>query len=191
MAKIAVLVGSLRQDSINRKLAQAIDTLAGDRLEFDYVDLSQLPHYNEELWADAPRSVLDLKQKIDDTDGVLFVTPEFNRSYPGILKDAIDWATRPWGDNSWLNKPAAVIGTSPGAIGAAVGQRELKTIVSAVGTALMAQPEVYFQFKPELFDDTGAVVNPDTETFLNGWIDRFAEWINRTGVRPEKLEVAS
>jgi len=181
MTKIAVLVGSLRADSINRKFAQGLEKLAAGRMEFVYADLSGLPHYNEDLWADAPGPVTALKLVIEAADAVLFVIPEYNRSYPGVIKDAIDWATRPWGKNSWAGKPVAITGASPGAIGSAIAQHHLRTTMVAVGTAVMGQPELYYAFKPEHFDANGAVTDPATKAFLEGWINSFGDWVARTG----------
>ncbi|KGF67160.1 NADPH-dependent FMN reductase [Hoeflea sp. BAL378] len=180
MTQIAVLVGSLRADSINRKFAQGLEKLAAGRMEFVYADLSSLPHYNEDLWADAPAPVTALKAVIEAADAVLIVIPEYNRTYPGVIKDAIDWATRPWGKNSWAGKPVAITGASPGAIGAAIAQHHLRTTMVTVGTAVMGQPELYYAYKPEHFDADGAVTDEATKTFLEGWLNSFGEWVEKT-----------
>lgn len=181
MKKIAVLVGSLRKESINLVLARALEKLAAGTLEFTYVDLSALPHYNEDLWPDVPSSVTGLKASIEDSDGVLFVTPEYNRSVPGVLKDAIDWQSRPWGKNSLAGKPVAIAGTSPGAIGTAVAQSHLRTSLLALDAALLGQPEVYFQTKPGLIDENLAVTDQHVRGFLEGFLKRFDGWIDRVG----------
>lgn len=181
MKTVAVLVGSLRRDSINRKFAESLAKLASDRLKFQFVDLGDLPVYNEDLWATPPASVLRLKADIEAADAVLFVTPEYNRTFTPVIHNAIDWANRPWGKNSWAGKPAAITGTTPGATGTAAAQNSLRNIVSVVGAYLMTQPEVYFTYKPELFDAEGAITNPETLAFLSGWIDSFARWIDRVG----------
>jgi len=181
MTKIAVLVGSLRKESINRKFAGALEKLASGRIEFVYADLSALPHYNEDLWDNVPEAVSQLKATIDGADAVLIVTPEYSRTYPGVIKDAIDWAARPWGKNSWAGKPLAITGTSPGAIGTAIAQNHLRTTMVAAGTAVMGQPELYYTYKPEHFGADGEVVDESTKAFLESWIGSFADWIAKTG----------
>ncbi|MBC7284267.1 NADPH-dependent FMN reductase [Hoeflea sp.] len=181
MTKIAVLIGSLRKDSLNRKLAVALEKLADGRMDFSYADLADLPHYNDELWENIPDSVMALKQTIEAADGVLIVIPEYNRTYPGVIKDAIDWGTRPWGKNSWAGKPVAITGTSPGVIGTAVAQNHLRATMVTVGTAVMGQPELYYAYKPEHFDADGAVTDDSTKSFLDAWITSFADWIAKTG----------
>ena len=153
---------------------------ASDRLNFSFVQIGDLPLYNDDLWGSPPDAVLRLKSEIEAADAILFVTPEYNRTYSPAIKNAIDWGTRPWGKNSWAGKPAAIIGASPGAIGAAVAQNELKGLVTVCGMALLGQPEVYFAYKPELFNGANEVVDESTKAFLNTFIDRFAAWIGKT-----------
>ncbi|WP_187144288.1 NADPH-dependent FMN reductase [Microvirga massiliensis] len=179
MKTVAVLVGSLRRESLNRKFAESLAKLASGRLTFRFVEIGDLPLYNEDLWASPPEAVLRLKRDIEAADAVLFVTPEYNRSFSPALKNAIDWASRPWGQNSWAGKPAAIIGTSPGATGGSAGQNALKGLLSVVDTILMGQPEVYFTYRPDLFDAQNNIVDLSTKAFLSGWIDRFAAWIAR------------
>lgn len=176
---VAVLVGSLRRGSLNQKFAESLGTLAADRLTFKFVNVD-LPLYNEDLWAEPPAGVLALKAAVEAADAVLFVTPEYNRDASPVITNAIHWGTRPWGKNSWASKPAAVIGATPGATGAAAGQNALKGLVTVADMVLMGQPEVYFTYKPELFGEDGAVVDESTKAFLNTWVDRFAAWIDRT-----------
>lgn len=180
MKTVAVLVGSLRRESINRKFAESLGKLAADRLDFKFVEIGDLPLYNDDLWANPPQSVLRMKSEVEAADAVLFVTPEYNRYFTPALKNAIDWGTRPWGKNSWAAKPAALTGATPGATGTAAGQNSLKGLLNVVDTVLMGQPEVYFTYKPELFDADNNVVDSSTRDFLNGWVDRFAKWIERT-----------
>lgn len=180
MKTVAVLVGSLRRESINRKFAESLGKLAADRLDFKFVEIGDLPLYNDDLWANPPQSVLRMKSEVEAADAVLFVTPEYNRYFTPALKNAIDWGTRPWGKNSWAAKPAALTGATPGATGTAAGQNSLKGLLNVVDTVLMGQPEVYFTYKPELFDADNNVVDPSTRDFLNGWVERFAKWIERT-----------
>jgi chromate reductase, NAD(P)H dehydrogenase (quinone) len=180
MPTVAVLVGSLRQGSINRKFAESLGKLAADRLTFQFIEIGDLPIYNEDLWQSPPAAVLRLKREVEAADAVLFVTPEYNRSYSPAIGNAIHWGTRPWGKNSWEAKPSAVIGTSPGLIGTAAGQNALKGLLTVIDTTVMGQPELYFTYKPELFDERNNVADEATRAFLNKWIDRFAAWIART-----------
>jgi chromate reductase, NAD(P)H dehydrogenase (quinone) len=179
MKTVAVLVGSLRRDSLNRRFAESLAKLAAGRLVFRFVEIGELPLYNEDLWQTPPAPVMMLKAEIEAADAVLFVTPEYNRSFSPAILNAISWASRPIGDNSWRGKPSAVVGTSPGATGAAAGQNALKGLLTVVDTVLMGQPEVYFTYKPELFAPDGTVVNPDTRAFLGTWVERFAAFIDR------------
>lgn len=178
---VAVLVGSLRRESINRKFAESVGKLAAGRLEFRFVEIGNLPLYNDDLWASPPESVLRMKREVEAADAVLFVTPEYNRYFSPAIKNAIDWGTRPWGENSWAGKPSAVIGTTSGATGTSAAQNSLKALLTVVETILMGQPEVYFTYKPELFDKDNNVVDDSTRDFLNTWIDRFVAWIEHTG----------
>ena len=187
MTKIAVLVGSLRKESINRKFAGALEKLAAGRMDFVYADLASLPHYNDDLWENAPDSVTQLKAVIESADAVLIVTPEYSRTYPGVIKDAIDWAARPWGKNSWAGKPLAITGTSPGAIGTAIAQHHLRTTMVAAGTIVMGQPELYYSYKPEHFGADGEVIDEATKTYLESWIGSFAGWIEKTGEQKPML----
>ncbi|WP_048648366.1 NADPH-dependent FMN reductase [Nitratireductor soli] len=184
MKKIVVLVGSNRKESVNLKFARALEKLAAGRLEFDYADLAALPMYNDDELANPPAAVGALKAKVADADGVLFVTPEYNRSIPALLKNAVDWVSRPYGDNDWAGKPAAIVGSSPGVIGTATAQMHLRTIMISLGATLMGQPEVFLQFKEGLFDGNDAVADADTEKFLAGFIDRFTGWV---GVAADKV----
>jgi len=180
MKTVAVLVGSLRKDSINRKFAQALGKLAAGRLDFRFVELGDVPMYNDDLFENLPASITRLKSDIASADAVLFVSPEYNRSFPAVLKNAIDWGTRPYGQNSFAAKPGGLIGTSPGAAGAAAGQNHLKSVLNVVDVVLMGQPEVYFHYKPELFAEDGSVKDEATKAFLERYIARFVQWIERT-----------
>ncbi|CAN7173931.1 NAD(P)H-dependent oxidoreductase [Phenylobacterium sp. LjRoot219] len=180
MKQVAVLVGSLRRESINRKFADSVARLAADRLRFVFSEIGDLPLYNEDLWENPPEPVLRMKRELAAADGVLFVTPEYNRYFSPAIKNAIDWGTRPWGDNSWEAKPAAIIGTSPGALGTGAAQNSLKALLTVCDMVLMGQPEVYFVYKPELFDAAGDVADEKTRAFLNRWIDRFTLWVELT-----------
>ena len=179
MNTVAVIVGSLRRESINRQLAQALIKLAQGKLDMQLLDIADLPLYNEDLWKPTPpEAVTRLKSTLRAADGVLIVTPEYNRSFPAVVKNVIDWANRPYGDNSWVGKPVGLVGATPGAIGTAVAQGALKSLLSVVDARLMNQPEVYLTWKEGLVDPTThAITNPDTEKFLSKWVDRFAGWV--------------
>lgn len=180
MTTVAVLVGSLRRESINRKFAEALAKLAADRLRFHFVELGDVPMYNEDLWENPPEAVLRLKREIEAADAVLFVVPEYNRSFPAVLKNAIDWGTRPYGKNSFAAKPGGIVGASPGAIGSAVGQNHLKHVLNVVDVVLMGQPEVYLSYKADHFGADGTITDARTRDFLDGYLSRFAQWIART-----------
>jgi len=177
--KVAVFVGSLRRDSFNRRLAHALERLGEDRLAFDYVDISALPPYNQDQDGDYPAEGRALKEQVRGAEAVLFVTPEYNRSVPGVLKNAIDLASRPYGDSAFAGLPAAVTGASPGAIGTAMAQQHLRNILSYLDMAVMPQPEAYIQFKEGLVDADGKVTRQDTREFLEDFVDRFVEWIDQ------------
>src|SRR6185312_4378618 len=150
MFKVAVLVGSIRPNSTNLQFARAIEKLALGRLQFDFLEIGNLPFYDETLWENPPTSVVDLKDRIRAADAVLFVTPEFNRSIPGVLKNAIDWPSRPFGKSVWEGKPAAIVGATGGATGTAQAQAHLRSILVVLGVILMGRPEVYQTLKPGL-----------------------------------------
>jgi len=177
MFKIAVIVGSLRRESINRRFAQALAKLAEGTLEFQFVELGDVPMYNEDLWQDPPPGVTRLKHAVETADAVLFVTPEYNRSIPALVKNTIDWGTRPRGQNSWAGKPAGIVGTSGGAIGTAVAQSHLRHVVTVCGMSLMPQPEVYFVNKPGLITDAFEVSDEKSREFLAGYVTKFGAWI--------------
>jgi chromate reductase len=181
MKKIAVLSGSLSPNSINRKLARTLEVLAAGKLNFNYIDIASLPHYDDELWLNPPQPVLDLKRAVEAADAVLIVMPEYNRSFPGIIKNALDWASRPYGSSSWTDKPVAVIGATPGTTGTAAGQGHLRYILPVYGFVVMGQPEVYFHMKPGIITDDLEITDETTQVFLNNWVERFTAWIERHG----------
>ncbi len=180
MAKIniAVVVGSNRRESINRKLAQALARLAPAQLAFNFVQIDDLPLYNQDHEGDLPANVVRFKAEVAAADGLLFVTPEHSRSIPAVLKNAIDWGARPWGHNSWTDKVAAITGTSPGAIGTAVAQQHLRQILAAQG-ALVMGGEVFITFKPGLVDSADQITDDSTRGFLQAFVDRFATLVRR------------
>jgi len=177
--KIAVVIGSLRKDSLNRKLALAIAHLAPADFTFEHVRIDDLPLYNQDDDGKQAPSVLRLKTEIAAADGLLFVTPEYNRSIPGVLKNAIDHASRPFGQSAWAEKPAAVIGISVGAIGTATAQQHLRTILAYLDMPVLGQPEAYLQVKDGFFDEAGNIANAETRKFLHGWMDKYVAWVKR------------
>lgn len=177
--KVGYFIGSLATKSINRLLAKALVRLAPPELELKEIPFRDLPLYSYDYDADFPQIAKDFKSAISAVDAVLFVTPEYNRSIPGGLKNAIDWASRPYGKNSFSRKPAAVIGTSPGAIGTAIAQQQLKSVLSFCNAPQMNAPEAYIQFKPGLVTEEGEVTDPTTEEFLRSYMSDFNAFIGR------------
>jgi chromate reductase len=175
--KIGVLVGSLRKDSLNRKLALAIAQLAPEDFTFEHLRIDDLPPYNQDEDGQQAPAVRRLKTEIAAADGVLFVTPEYNRSFPGVLKNAIDCASRPYGQSAWAGKPAGVIGISVGQIGTAVAQQHLRPVLAYLDMPTLGQPEVFLQNKEGLFDDKGHIAEGASKTFLQGWVDKYVAWI--------------
>jgi chromate reductase len=177
MSQIAIFVGSLRKDSINRKLAAAMARLAPPSLSFTWPRIDDLPLYNQDDDASPHANVVRLKREIAAAQGVIFVTPEYNRSIPGVLKNAIDHASRPYGQSAWAGKPAGVIGASIGAPGAAMAQQHLRNVLAYLDVPALAQPEVFVQVTDGMFDEQGNLAREDTKKFLQGWIDRYVSWI--------------
>ncbi len=175
---IGLVVGSARRDSINRKLGQALAKLGEAKLDVTAIRIDDLPIYNQDLQAPLPPAVARMKAEIERADGLLFVTPEHNRSIPALLKNALDWGSRPHGKNSFAGKIGALTGTSPGAIGTALAQHHLRQVLSAVGVLTMPS-EVYLTFKPGLVDDGGTVTDEKTREFLQKFMDQFAVLLAR------------
>lgn len=177
--RVGYLVGSLATNSINRKLARALTRLAPPELKMSEISFSDLPYYSYDYDAAFPPAAEAFKASIASVDAVLFVTPEYNRSIPGALKNAIDWASRPYGKNSFTRKPSAIIGTSPGKIGTAVGQQHLRSILAFCNSPLMNSVEAYIQFEKGLITDEGEVTNADIEKFLSNYMDELHCFIVR------------
>src|SRR6185312_14182335 len=178
--KVAVLVGSLRKASINKRLARAVERLVPKDFAFEHIRIDDLPLYNKDFDADYPAEGRRLKREIEAADALLFVTPEYNRGVPGVLKNALDVASRPWGTNSFAGKPGAVIGASIGATGSALAQQHLRNSLVFVDVAMLAQPEVFVQFKDDgLIDAEGRVASEDTRKFLQGFVDRYVAWVKQ------------
>ena len=176
---VGYFVGSLARASINRKLAHALERLAPPELALREIPIGHLPLYSYDYDADFPPPARALKEAIAAVDAVLFVTPEYNRSIPGALKNAIDWASRPYGQNSFTRKPSAMIGTSPGKIGTAVGQQHLRSILAFCNSPQMNALEAYLQFTPGLIADDGEVTVESTREFLRGYMAEFSRFITR------------
>ena len=170
---IAVVVGSNRRASINGKLARALAKLADRKLAVNFLRIDDLPMYNQDLEVPLPASVARFKAETERADALLFVTPEHNRSIPAVLKNAIDWAARPYGRNSWAAKAAAIVGASPGAIGTAVAQQHLRQVLGNLG-ALVMGGEAYVAYKPGLIDDVDVITDAGTRSFLQSFIDQLS-----------------
>jgi chromate reductase len=177
--RVGYFIGSLSSRSINRLLARALERLAPAELALTEISFRDLPLFSPDYEADYPPVARALKQAIAGSDAILFVTPEYNRSIPGGLKNALDWASRPYGTNSFTRKPSAVIGASPGKIGTAVAQQHLRSLLSYCNSPQMNSPEAYIQFTEGLIDDAGRVSNQSTEDFLRNFMTEFAGFIGR------------
>jgi len=175
---IAVIVGSLRHDSFNRKLANAIVKLAPPEFSFTQVQIDDLPLYNQDDDTNQAASVKRLKGDIATAQGLLFVTPEYNRSIPGVLKNAIDHASRPFGQSAWVGKPAGVLGASPSATGTAMAQQHLRNILVSLDVPALCQPEAFIQVTDGLFDETGNIAI-GSKKFLQNWMDQYVAWVNK------------
>jgi len=178
--RVAVLVGSLRKDSINRKMAKALAAMAPPALSLEIVEIGGLPLYNQDDDAAPPPASVAFKEKIARADAVLFVSPEYNRSVPGVLKNAIDIASRPYGKSAWDGKPAGVVTVSPGAIGGFGANHHLRQSLVFLNMPVLQQPEAYVGGAGDLFDESGAVKKPETKKFLESFLAAFAAWVQRT-----------
>ena len=176
--KVAVIVGSLRKESFNRKVAKTLMLLAGPKLDMEIVEIGQLPLYNEDDDVTPPAVYTEFRERIKGYDGVLFVTPEYNRSVPGALKNAIDVGSRPYGHSAWSGKPAGVVTVSPGAVGGFGANHHLRQMLVFLNMPAMAQPEAYIGGVGKMFDgDT--LTNESTRGFLQTFIDAYASWVER------------
>jgi chromate reductase, NAD(P)H dehydrogenase (quinone) len=177
--QIGYVIGSLRKESHNRKLAGALVKLGPPDFTFKELRIGDLPLYNQDDDKSQAADVQRFKSELRTVDAVIFVTAEYNRSIPGVLKNAIDHASRPYGQNAWAGKPAGLIGASPGAIGTAVAQAHLRTVLAFIDMPLLPHPEAYIQVKEGFFDDAGNIANPESRKFLHGWMDKYATWVKR------------
>jgi len=176
--QIAVIVGSLRRDSLNRKLALALARLGPPEFTFRHAEIGDLPLYNQDDDAKQAEPVTRFKAEIASAQGLLFVTAEYNRSVPGVLKNAIDHASRPYGQSAWTGKAAGIVGVSPGATGTALAQQHLRNILVSLDVAALAQPEAFVQAKDGLIAADGSI-GEASRAFLQRWMDRYVAWIKR------------
>lgn len=175
--KIAVFVGSLQKNSLNKKLASTLESIAGDSMTFEYIDIN-LPLFNQDLEENYPVEARRVKDAVEAADGVLFVTPEYNRSLPGVLKNAIDWASRPWGTNSFKGKPAGVVGASIGPVGTAIGQSDMRHIAAFLEIKLLGQPELYLaNITPDMFDEQGIIRDERWHKNIAEYVRAFGDWV--------------
>jgi chromate reductase len=177
--RIGYFVGSLASGSINRILSKALIRLAPDDLDFTEIAIRDLPLYSPDFDGDYPAPGRALKEAIEASDGILFVSPEYNRSIPGALKNAIDWGSRPWGTNSFARKPTGIVGASPGGIGTAVMQSSMRSVLSFLDAPQLNSPEAYIRFDPAVFGDDGAVSDTDTEAFLRHYMEEYSAFVAR------------
>lgn len=177
--KVAVLIGSLRKESFNGRLALAVGRLSPAELSFEHIRIDNLPLYNQDSDSDYPPVCRQLKQQIEAADSLLFVTPEYNRSIPGVLKNAVDIAARPYGTNSFAGKPGAIIGASVGATGTALAQQHLRNVLAYLDVIVLTQPEVFIKFTDGLIDADGNIAADSTRKFLQGFVDRYVAWVRK------------
>jgi chromate reductase len=177
--KICVLVGSLREGSINRRLAEALIHLPQAREhEFVHADIGSLPLYSQDQDEDSPASVVALRELVKSCDAALFAMPEYNRSIPGVLKNAVDHGSRPWGKSVWKGKPAGVVGTSPGPVGTAIGQSHLRMVLAYLDMPVLDQPEAYIQWKDDLVAEDHTIHERSRE-FLGGWMTAYLKFVQQ------------
>ncbi len=177
-AKILTLIGGISRDSLNKKLFNSIQELSLKDLQFESFDISKLPFFSQDLEMDPPDSVTSFKERIRETDALLLITPEYNRSFPGVLKNAIDWGSRPYGHNLWEKKPAAILGASPGNIGTFGAQHHLRQVLAYLNMYVLGQPEFYFNAK-DAFDVEGKLINSKTKELLLQFFEEFYEHISK------------
>jgi len=177
--RIGLIVGSLRRDSFNRRLAEALRRLAPPSLEFHEVAIGDLPLYNQDDDGNPHENVRRLKAEVKAADGLVFVTPEYNRSIPGVLKNALDHASRPYGQSVWAGKPAGVLGVSVGLSGTAMAQQHLRNILAYLDMPTVGQPEIFLQLRDDLFDAQGNIGSDITRKMLEQWLQRYAAWVGR------------
>ena len=176
--RIAVVVGSIRKDSYNRRFAEALARLAPAGVEFNFLRIDDLPHYDQDDDNDNAPEVKRFKAEVEAADGVLFVTPEYNRSFSGVLKNAIDQASRPYGQSKWMGKPAAIVSVSPSPLSASMAAQHLRNVVAALGMPTLNLPEMYIQWKDGLVDANGDI-GPASREFAQTFVNSFVDWVRR------------
>lgn len=176
--KVVIIVGSLRKGSYNKKLANELIKLTHPQLQFSFAEIAKLPLYNQDDDEQPSKIVQDFKQQIADADGVIFVTAEYNRSIPGVLKNALDQGSRPYGKNVWAQKPAGVIGTSPGAMGSALSQQHLRNVLTFLDMPTLNQPEAFIQWNENIIDQHGNLLER-TKIFLQKWLDAYSNFLTK------------
>ena len=176
---VAVVVGSLRRESYNRQLASALGTLFAPQFSLRRIEIGDLPLYNQDDDGNQPAPAKRLKAEIAAADGVIFVTPEYNRSVPGLLKNAIDHASRPYGDSAWKGKPAGVLGVSVGSAGTSMAQQHLRNMLAYLDMPTLGQPEIFLQVREGMFAPDGGIANPDTRKYLQPWVDAYTAWVKK------------
>lgn len=174
---IGVLVGSLSSTSINRTLARSLAGLIGERARVAEIEIGDLPLYNSDLDETPPEPVIRFKRDVLSVDGIIVVTPEYNRTMSAVLKNAFEWGSRPYGESIWAGIPAGLVGASPGAIGSAMAQQHVRNVMSFLDMPTLTQPEVYLQFRPEVFTDDARITDAGTRAFLAEWADRFVDHV--------------
>lgn len=178
--KVGYLVGSIARDSINLKLAKAIAKIGAQyNLELSHIPINELPLYSYDYDAEFPNVAQVFKGSVESSQALIFVTPEYNRSIPGVLKNALDWGSRPWGSNSFAGKPGAVIGASPGTLGTALAQQHLRNVLSYLDVHTLSQPEGYIQYTPDLVSPQGDITDPGTADFLDRWVQAVAQYFEK------------
>jgi chromate reductase len=187
--RIVVIVGSNRRESLNRKLAHALAKLGAEKFDATFVRIDDLPMFNQDNEGKLPPEVVRYKDELSRADGVLIVTPEHDRSIPAVLKNAVDWGARPYGKNSWAGKTMFITGTSPGAIGSALAQQHLRSVMTGLGATLLGG-EAYVTFKPDLVDAQDNIADENTRKFLQSFIDRFANLAERLAPAKERSVAA-
>lgn len=189
--KVGYIIGSIASGSINRQLSKALVKLAPPELQLHEIPIKDLPFYSYDHDANFPAVATAFKQAIADADALLFITPEYNRSIPGVLKNAIDWASRPYGKNAFAHKPSGVVGASVGAIGTALSQAHLRGVLNYLDVPQLQQPEVYLQFKKDLVGADGSVSDSGTEDFLRKYMKAFGDFVAQHASRQEERQARS
>ncbi len=174
---IAVIVGSLRKESLNLKMAKALSKMSAGKLNLQIIDIGSLPLYNEDMDVEPPAAWQTFREQVNNCQGILFITPEYNRSVPGVLKNAIDVGSRPYGKSVWDAKPGAIISVSPGNMGGFGANHHLRQSLVFLNVPAMQQPEAYIGGAAKLFDEEGNITNDSTKSFLNKFIDAFTRWV--------------